>query len=46
MGLDYILKTYIPMLRDSGVSADDMRKMTVLNARDALRIGPMNQSAT
>jgi phosphotriesterase-related protein len=36
MGLDYILKTFIPALLENGVGADDVRRMCVINAQSAL----------
>ena len=36
MGLDYILKTFIPLLLDMGVDNGKIYEMTVLNCRKAL----------
>ena len=38
MGLDYILTTYVPMLREAGVSDAQISAMTAKNAREALRL--------
>ena len=38
MGLDYILKTFIPILKSEGVYDEDLIKMTRKNAEKALKI--------
>ncbi len=38
MGLDYILKTYIPLLRTKNFSDDDIKYMCVINAQEALSL--------
>lgn len=38
MGLDYILTTYVPMLRAAGVPDAQISAMTAQNAREALRL--------
>jgi predicted metal-dependent phosphotriesterase family hydrolase len=39
-GLDYIPKTFVPMMRDAGISEDDIKQMTFLNPRTALSFEP------
>ena len=38
MGLDYILREFVPRLREAGVSDESIQKMQSLNAREALKI--------
>ena len=39
-GLDYIPKTFVPMMREAGVSEEDITQMTFVNPRTAMAFEP------